>query len=137
MVPPCVPFGWWSSPQELQGFWPVDTAASPMGLQTPAETNFEQKISALAGLYSTRRYMQAGEEEKMSPTSCSAGLCLLRCSLCTGDRAVDGSKYPTALLIGLEAWVTRGNSCLVLLTWSKDKAVETVGHEGNQLMLVY
>jgi hypothetical protein len=34
-VPPCVFFGWWSSPWELQGIWPVDTVAPPMGLQPP------------------------------------------------------------------------------------------------------
>jgi hypothetical protein len=28
-VTPCVLFGWWSSPRELQGFWPVDPAAPP------------------------------------------------------------------------------------------------------------
>ena len=33
MVPPCVFFGWWSSPRELQGVWPVDTVAPFMGLQ--------------------------------------------------------------------------------------------------------
>jgi hypothetical protein len=32
----CVLFGWWSSPWELTGVWPVDTVASPMGLQTPS-----------------------------------------------------------------------------------------------------
>jgi hypothetical protein len=30
-VPPCVLFGWWSSPWELQGIWPVDTVAPPHG----------------------------------------------------------------------------------------------------------
>ena len=35
-VAPCVFFGWWSSPQELQGVWPVDTVAPSMGLQTPS-----------------------------------------------------------------------------------------------------
>jgi hypothetical protein len=27
--------GWWFSPWELWGVWPVDTVARPMGLQTP------------------------------------------------------------------------------------------------------
>jgi hypothetical protein len=31
----CILFSWWSSPQELQGVWPVDTVAPGMGLQTP------------------------------------------------------------------------------------------------------
>ena len=34
--PPCVLFSWWSSPQELLEVWPVDTVASPMGLQIPS-----------------------------------------------------------------------------------------------------
>ena len=34
-VPPCVFFGWWSSPRELRGVCPVDTVAPSMGLQTP------------------------------------------------------------------------------------------------------
>jgi hypothetical protein len=38
-VPPCVLFGWSSSPQELQwrkGVWPVDTIAPSTGLQNPS-----------------------------------------------------------------------------------------------------
>jgi hypothetical protein len=35
-VPPCVLFGWWSTPQELHGIWPVDIVASSMGLKTPS-----------------------------------------------------------------------------------------------------
>jgi hypothetical protein len=38
-VPPCVFFGWWSSPWELQGVWPVDTVAPSMGLQTPSASS--------------------------------------------------------------------------------------------------
>jgi hypothetical protein len=34
--PPCVLFGWWSSPWELQGLWLVDTVAPSMGLQDPS-----------------------------------------------------------------------------------------------------
>jgi hypothetical protein len=33
---PCVFFGWWSSPWELQGIWPIDTVAPSMGLQIPS-----------------------------------------------------------------------------------------------------
>jgi hypothetical protein len=33
---PCVLFGWWSTLRELMGIWPVDTAATSMGLQTPS-----------------------------------------------------------------------------------------------------
>ena len=33
-------FGWWSSPQELQEIWPVDTVAPFMGLQTPSAPSF-------------------------------------------------------------------------------------------------
>ena len=34
-VPPCVLFGWWSSPWELLGVWPVDTVAPPWGCKPP------------------------------------------------------------------------------------------------------
>lgn len=33
-IPPCVLLGWWFSPWELWGVWPVDTVADSMGLQT-------------------------------------------------------------------------------------------------------
>ena len=35
-IPPCVLFGLWSSSWELQGVWPVDIVAPPMGLQIPS-----------------------------------------------------------------------------------------------------
>jgi hypothetical protein len=35
-VPPCVLFGWWYSPWELQRVWPFDTVATPTGLQIPS-----------------------------------------------------------------------------------------------------
>ena len=35
-VTPCVLFGWWVSPQELQGIWRVHTVAPSSGLQTPS-----------------------------------------------------------------------------------------------------
>ena len=34
-VPPFVFFGWWYSPQELWGVWPVNTVASSVGAATP------------------------------------------------------------------------------------------------------
>ena len=39
-VPPCVFFGWWSSPKELQGVCPIDNIAPSMGLQTPLAPSF-------------------------------------------------------------------------------------------------
>ena len=49
--PPCVLFGWWSSLWEFQGFWPVDTAAPPMGLQTPSAPSVPSPISSSRTLY--------------------------------------------------------------------------------------
>ena len=35
-VLPCVFFGWWSSPWELQGVWPVDIVTPSIALQIPS-----------------------------------------------------------------------------------------------------
>jgi hypothetical protein len=38
-VPPCLVFGWWSSPEEFWGIWTGDTVSFPMGLQTASATS--------------------------------------------------------------------------------------------------
>jgi len=38
-VAPCVLFGWWFSPWELQGVWFIDIVVLPMGLKTPSVTS--------------------------------------------------------------------------------------------------
>jgi hypothetical protein len=39
-VSPCVFFGWWSSPQELQGIYPVDTVAPPWDCKDPQDLQY-------------------------------------------------------------------------------------------------
>jgi hypothetical protein len=50
-VPPCVLFGCLSSPQELLGFWPVDTVAPSMGLQIPTVPSVPFPSSLSGTLY--------------------------------------------------------------------------------------
>jgi hypothetical protein len=54
--PPCVFFGWWSSPQELRGFWLVDNVSppTPMRLQTPSAPSISSPTPPLGNPYSVQ-----------------------------------------------------------------------------------
>jgi hypothetical protein len=60
-VNPCVFFGWWSSPWELQGIWLIDTVAPSMGLHTP---NIHKELKKVDSREPNNSFLKIGSRAK-------------------------------------------------------------------------
>jgi hypothetical protein len=101
-VPPCVFFCWWSSPRELQGFWPVSIVAPSMGLQTPSASSVSSRgppsgtpwLSLMGGCEHLPLYLSGSgraSQERAIQGSCQEALTSISDSVCIGGCIWDGS----------------------------------------------
>ena len=96
-VPLCVIFGWWFSPWELWGYWLVDIAVPPMGLQIPSAPSVLSLTPPLGGGWGTA----------LSPMSGCVFLSLFWSGFgsASQETAISGSSQQALVGIHNSVWV--------------------------------